>query len=76
MGLPDTSCKSYETEFPTLSSLVLDDNIAEDEAVEKSSFDAALDDRQECNESAIAVEKQIENELNDSDTMESLVGFF
>ncbi|VDK82092.1 unnamed protein product [Litomosoides sigmodontis] len=75
MDLADASSKNYETEFPTLSSLVLDKNVAEvhDEAAEKSFFGAAVDDRHECNELTVAQEKQIENELKDSDTMESLL---
>ncbi|KAL3995352.1 Translation initiation factor SUI1 family protein [Acanthocheilonema viteae] len=75
MGLANASSRSYETEFPALDSLVLNENTAEvrNEAIKNSSFDAVLDDRRECAELTIASEEQAEKEQKDSDTVESLL---
>ncbi|CAG9534397.1 unnamed protein product [Cercopithifilaria johnstoni] len=75
MGLADPSFRSYETEFPALSSSVLNENTAEvhDKGHKESSFDAALDDRQEYDELTIAPEEQAEKEYKDSDTTETLL---
>ncbi|EJD75360.1 ligatin [Loa loa] len=74
MGLGDASSGSYETEFPTLSSLILDENTSEvhDEAISGSSFDAALDDRQKNDELTIPPEDKAEEELK-SDPVETLL---
>lgn len=78
MGLADASSRSYETEFPTLGSLVLDENTTEvhDETVKDSSFDAVSDDRQENDGLAVIPIEQAEEKFKDSDSVEDLVGFW
>ncbi|VDK88010.1 unnamed protein product, partial [Onchocerca ochengi] len=75
LGLANASCRNYENEFPSLGSLVLDDNTNEllVEAVKGSSFDVCLDDRQKNDEPTIVPEEEGEEELVDFDTMENLL---
>ncbi|EJW74380.1 translation initiation factor SUI1 [Wuchereria bancrofti] len=75
MNLADALPGSYETEFPSLGSLVLDGKPSEVhvEAVKGSSFDTALNDRSKNNGLTNASEEQAEEELKDSDTVETLL---
>uniref|UniRef100_A0A0R3RME8 SUI1 domain-containing protein n=1 Tax=Elaeophora elaphi TaxID=1147741 RepID=A0A0R3RME8_9BILA len=74
MHLTNVLSGSYETEFPTLGSLVLDQNTAEvDDAVKDSSSHADLVDKRENDELTIARKEQIEEEFKGSYTMETLL---
>ncbi|VIO94600.1 Translation initiation factor SUI1 family protein [Brugia malayi] len=72
MNLADTLPGSYETEFPSLGSLVLDEKPSEVH-VEGSSFDTALDDKSKNNGLINASEEQAEEELKNFDTAETLL---
>ncbi|KAK6104523.1 Translation initiation factor SUI1 family protein [Brugia pahangi] len=72
MNLADALPGSYETEFPSLGSLVLDEKPSEVH-VEGSSFDTALDDKSKNNGLINASEEQAEEELKNFDTAETLL---
>ncbi|MCP9262236.1 Translation initiation factor SUI1 [Dirofilaria immitis] len=75
LSLTDSSSRSYETEFPTLDSLILDENNTEslNEEVKDLPFDISVDNKQEDDELIVIPEGKTEKEFNDSDPSETLV---
>ncbi|KAM3718820.1 Eukaryotic translation initiation factor 2D [Dirofilaria immitis] len=75
LSLTDSSSRSYETEFPTLDSLILDENNTEslNEEVKDLPFDISVDNKQEDDELIVIPEGKTEKEFNDSDPSETLL---
>lgn len=77
IGLADPLSGNYETEFPNLGSLALEEKITQvrDESIYQSSLDAVVDDRKENGELSTS-ERATEKESKNTDSLETLVGCF